>query len=117
MTTSLLVLAVALGGAAGAVLRWALARWVGDEVGLVVANVLGSAALTALLVRGAAWPPGALVLLATGTCGALTSWSTLAAQVWWAVVQGRWGAALGVVSASVGGGAAAVLLTWAGLGS
>lgn len=116
MTTTLLVLAVGVGGAVGAVMRWVLARWAGERTGLVVANVLGSAALTALVLRGASWPPGAVLLLATGVCGALTSWSTLSAQVWWAVAQGRWGAALGVLSASFGGGLAAVLLTWAALG-
>ncbi|HSP60809.1 MAG TPA: CrcB family protein [Ornithinimicrobium sp.] len=116
MTPWLAALAVTLGGALGAVLRWALARAVGEGMGLAVANVLGSAALTALALRGGAWPPEAVLLLGTGVCGALTSWSTLAAQVWWAAVQRRWGDALGVLATSLGGALAAVLLTWWVLG-
>lgn len=116
MTPWLAALAVAVGGAGGAVLRWALARWLGEGAGLALANVVGSAALTALVLRAAAWPPPVVLLLATGGCGALTSWSTLAAQVWWAAVQGRWSAAVRVLGGSLGGGLAAVLLTWSVLG-
>ncbi|MGC5582889.1 CrcB family protein [Ornithinimicrobium sp. W1679] len=112
MTPWVGVLAVAAGGAAGAVARWVLARWLGEGGGLVLANVLGSAALTALVLRAGSWPPALLLLLATGVCGALTSWSTLVAQVWWAAVQGRWRAVLAVLGGSLGGGLAAVLLTW-----
>lgn len=74
------VLAVAVGGSVGAVARHLLTvtRW-GSLRGVLVANTLGSAALGALV---AAEPPRlVLLLLGTGLCGALTTWSTLAVQV------------------------------------
>ena len=116
MTPWLAALAVAAGGAVGAVLRWALARWLGEGAGLALANVVGSAALTAIVLRATGWPAPVVLLLATGVCGALTSWSTLAAQVWWAAVQGRWRVAARVLVGSLGGGLAGVLLTWWALG-
>lgn len=76
---ALSLVAVALGGAAGAVVRHALAvaPW-GPSAGVLAANVLGSAALGAVLAL--VGDPLLLLLLGTGLCGALTTWSTLAVQ-------------------------------------
>lgn len=73
------VVAVATGGAVGAVVRHLLASapW-GPLRGILVANVAGSAALGALVA--VVDSPVLLLLLGTGLCGALTTWSTLAVQ-------------------------------------
>lgn len=74
------VLAVALGGAVGAVGRHLLATapW-GPLRGVLLANTTGAAALGALVARTD--DPVLLLLVGTGLCGALTTWSTLAVQV------------------------------------
>lgn len=73
------VVAVAVGGAAGAVVRHLLATapW-GPLRGILTANVVGCAGLGALVALVGS--PGLLLLLGTGLCGALTTWSTLAVQ-------------------------------------
>lgn len=68
---------VAVGGAAGAALRFALAS-IGDRAfpwGTVAANLVGSFVLG--LVLGA---PGARALVGLGFCGALTTYSAFAVQ-------------------------------------
>ncbi|MFK5635165.1 MULTISPECIES: CrcB family protein [unclassified Ornithinimicrobium] len=73
------VLAVAVGGSTGAVVRHLLSvsGW-GSLRGVLVANTVGSAALGVLVALEPA--PVVLLLLGTGLCGALTTWSTLAVQ-------------------------------------
>ena len=74
-------LMVVLGAAVGAPLRYALThsldrRW---PAGTLLANLVGSALVgyfAALSLSGHVW-----ALLATGLCGALTSFSTFAVQV------------------------------------
>lgn len=77
-------LLVALGGGAGAAVRYLAGHRLdrhpdgGWPWGTLLVNVLGSAALGALAVRALS---GDLVaLLATGFCGGLTTWSALAVQ-------------------------------------
>lgn len=74
------VAAVALGGAVGAVVRHLLASapW-GPLRGILVANTVGAAALGGVVAL--VDDPVLLLLLGTGLCGALTTWSTLAVQV------------------------------------
>ena len=104
------VAAVALGGAVGAVLRHLLATapW-GPLRGVLAANTAGAAALGALLAR--VDDPALLLLLGTGLCGALTTWSTLAVQT---VDLGRGalarGAAYLAVTLALGLGAALLTL-------
>lgn len=81
--------AVALGGAAGASLRfvvetWTVARWGHSwPWGTLAVNVLGSlllgAALGGVLVNE--MPRWASLLIATGFCGALTTFSSFTLQV------------------------------------
>lgn len=73
------VLAVAAGGAVGAVVRHllTLAPW-GARHGVLIANTVGSSGLGALVA--VVDSPVVLLLLGTGLCGALTTWSTLAVQ-------------------------------------
>lgn len=74
-----LALVVALGGAAGAVVRHLLASGpLGGLRGVLLANTTGAAllgVLTALVKE-----PWLMLLMGTGVCGALTTWSTLVVQ-------------------------------------
>lgn len=73
------VLAVFLGGALGAALRYALSGVSGRVPwGILIANVAGSAGLGACLALGGAIP----LLLGAGFFGGLSTWSTLAWDVW-----------------------------------
>lgn len=74
---------VAAGGALGAVLRHlsATAGWRGLR-GVLAVNVLGSLGLGIVLGLGDRVPETLALLLGTGLCGALTTWSTLAVQTW-----------------------------------
>ncbi len=79
------VLAVALGGAVGAALRYSLAHALGHghrptrllPVGTLIANTVGCFVLgwAATAMSGTA-----LLLVGTGFCGGLTTWSTLATE-------------------------------------
>lgn len=82
------LVAVALGGGVGSLLRWAVELGLPASPGpmpwaTLVVNVLGSAALGAavvLLDRGTLWP-GWRAFLTTGLLGGFTTFSTYAVQV------------------------------------
>ncbi|MFX0538394.1 fluoride efflux transporter FluC [Ornithinimicrobium sp. Y1847] len=106
------LLLVALGGAAGAVLRYVVTLPpAGPFRGVFAANVVGAWALGLLVGLADRLPEGVSLLLGTGICGALTTWSTLAVQTW---ELGRVG--LGRAAAYLGGtvvlGVATGLLGW-----
>jgi fluoride exporter len=72
---------VVLGGAVGAVVRYAVSRWLdrgGVPWGTFAVNALGSFVLGVVL--GAA-DPATAALVGTGFCGALTTYSTFALQL------------------------------------
>lgn len=86
-------LLVALGAAVGAPLRY-LANHVARErlgttpaAGTLAVNVLGSLVLGSL--AGAAVTGAPLALVGTGFCGALTTFSTLALELWDALEDDR----------------------------
>lgn len=70
-------LLVGIGGAVGAGTRWAVARRLGDRAGVLAVNAVGS--LLVGLLAGAG--PSLRLLLVTGFCGGLTTFSSYAAQV------------------------------------
>lgn len=74
------VLAVGAGGFLGGVTRWALAQWPGGLRGTFTANLLAVVVLGAVIGLGGG---GGLPVLALGTgfAGALSTWSTLAAEI------------------------------------
>lgn len=77
------ILAVALGGAFGALLRHLLIGLAGAApTGVLVANVLACGGLGAVTGAASVLPEALVLLLGTGMCGALSTWSTLAVQVW-----------------------------------
>lgn len=69
-------LLVALGGALGAVARWAVGQRLPGRRGTLAVNVAGSFALGVLLAQGAS--SSAYALLGLGFCGAFTTFSAFA---------------------------------------
>ena len=85
-------LLVAVGAAVGAPVRYAVTQALRDRgatshAGTLVVNVVGSFVLGVLV--GADVTGNALALLGVGFCGALTTMSTLALEVWDATVEDR----------------------------
>lgn len=112
MTAAILV---ALGAAVGAPLRYAVTqvlreRGATSHAGTLVVNVVGSFVLG--LLAGAGSGGSAMALVGVGFCGALTTMSTLALEVWDSVIERRSGHAVAslVLHLALGLGAA-----WLGL--
>ena len=108
--------ALAAGGAAGALARYGLAGALPDDhfpLGTFVVNVSGCLVLGLLIVlvdgRLAA-SRLARPLLATGFVGAYTTFSTLAVEAVLLAHSGDWLTGLGYVAASMSAGLAAVVL-------
>jgi CrcB protein len=104
--------AVALGGAVGALLRYVLARWSATARfpwGTLAANVAGSMLLGVVAVSVDGW---VRVLLATGLAGALTTYSSFALETVLLDRTDRRGAALLNVVVTLVAGAAAFALGW-----
>ena len=91
---------IAVGGAIGAMARYALAQWrtPGFPYAILVANVTGSFVLGLLLGEVSR---SAFLLLGVGFCGALTTFSTFALDTMVLAREGRGRAAVLNVVASV----------------
>lgn len=113
--TPLLVLAVAVGGALGAVLRHlasvSLAGRGRIPWGVLVVNVAGS--FIAGLALGLPLDPTAKLIVLTGFCGGLTTFSTLSVDTLQLILDGKRRAAAANVLLTLALGTPAVL---AGLG-
>jgi CrcB protein len=107
-----IVAAVIVAGAAGAVLRFAVSyvfaapRYRNLPLAVLIVNVVGSAVGGAVL--GLATGEVRLVLL-SGLCGGLTTFSTFSTESIQLMLAGRWKVALGSIAANLvlGIGAAA----------
>lgn len=116
------LLAVAIGATLGAWLRWALglvlnAMFAPIPPGTLAANLIGGYIIGAALgafshVPGIA--PEWRLLIVTGFCGGLTTFSTFSAEITSLVQQGRFGLLGGAIALHVGGSLAMTLL---GIGS
>jgi CrcB protein len=116
------IVAIAVGSALGALLRWQL----GDKLnsvfptlppGTLAANLIGAYVVGLCLAFFATCPalsPEWRLLLITGFCGGLTTFSTFSAEVTMLLQQGRISWALGAVAAHVVG---SVAMTFAGIGT
>ena len=110
-------LLVALGAAVGAPLRHLVNHWGREHLGTtppagtLAVNVVGSFVLGLLVVSGTTGAP--LALLGVGFCGALTTFSTLALEVWDAATGGRRVEATAVVGLSLLLGVGAAWAGWA----
>ena len=103
---------VLLAGAVGAVIRYLVSRSVGTVAGVLAVNVLGSAiggAVLALAEREYLSADLRLVLL-TGFCGGLTTFSTWSVETVQLAMAGKWRTAVVSVAGNLvlGVGAAAI---------
>jgi fluoride exporter len=105
-----IVIAIAVGGAVGSVLRhfvnlWA-ERWFGGGFpwGTLAVNIAGSfvlGALVGLLAFRADMPAHWRALIGVGFCGGLTTFSTFSMDAVLLVERGQWALAAAYVAASV----------------
>jgi fluoride exporter len=112
--------AVAVGGTIGCVLRWVLAMFLNRlfpslPPGTLAANYIGCyiiGAAIAFFTQYPAFAPEWRLLVTTGFCGGLTTFSTFSAEVVSLMQAGKNGAALVAIGAHVIG---SLLLTFAGI--
>jgi CrcB protein len=116
------VVAICVGASVGALLRW----WLGTQLnhlfpnvppGTLVANLVGGyvigLAIAFFALYSAAAPEWRLLII-TGFCGGLTTFSTFSAEIVTLLQQGRSGWALGAAGLHLAG---SVLMTLAGIGT
>lgn len=113
-------LAVALGAAAGALLRWQAGLWLAGRgpfpLGTLLVNCVGGL-LIGLALALLAWADQQLwrLLLVTGFLGGLTTFSAFSAESLQLLQRGQWGLAAAHAALHVGGAlAAAGLGLWLG---
>lgn len=116
------ILAISLGSACGALLRWGLGTrlnsvFPGIPPGTLTANLIGGYIVGLAVAYFAQAPdiaPEWRLLVITGFCGGLTTFSTFSAEVVTLLQQGRLTWAMGAIAIHVGG---SLLATLAGLAS
>ncbi|MEJ3620839.1 fluoride efflux transporter CrcB [Brachymonas wangyanguii] len=116
------LLAIAIGAAAGAILRWLLALWLNTlfpaiPPGTLVANLVGGYLIGIALVFFAHYAelsPEWRLLVITGFLGGLTTFSTFSSEVTHLLLQGRLLMATGAIGLHVAG---SLLMTLLGMGS
>ena len=114
------ILAITVGAALGALLRWQLGVKLNSVFptippGTLVANLFGAYIIglgIAFFATFSAISPEWRLLVITGFCGGLTTFSTFSAEITTLLQQGRISWALGAVAAHVVG---SVLMTFAGI--
>ena len=114
--TGVLAVCVAAGAAIGAPARYLTVHlvtgWGGrPSAGTLVVNVVGAFVLG--LVAGARPSPWLGALVGVGFCGAFTTFSTLALELWQDLRERRWAAVAANLAATLGLGLGAVSLGWA----
>lgn len=116
------VVAISIGAALGALLRWALgnrlnALFPAVPPGTLAANLIGGYVIgvaIAFFARYGAVAPEWRLLWITGFCGGLTTFSTFSAELVTLLQQGRAGWALAATALHVVG---SVAMTFAGVGT
>lgn len=116
------IVAIALGAAFGALLRWQLGARLNSifptiPPGTLAANLIGAYVIglgIAFFATFSAISPEWRLLVITGFCGGLTTFSTFSAEITSLLQQGRVSWALGAVAAHVVG---SVAMTFAGIGT
>ncbi|HEY6897807.1 MAG TPA: fluoride efflux transporter CrcB [Rhodocyclaceae bacterium] len=116
------VVAISLGSAVGALLRWVLGNQFNSifptvPLGTLSANLIGGYIIGLAIAYFAQAPdiaPEWRLLIITGFCGGLTTFSTFSAEVVTLLQGGRLGWALGTIAIHVSG---SLLMTLAGLAS
>lgn len=125
MNVAASLLAVAAGGALGATLRWGISLGVARllsragagwfPLGTLLVNVAGCFLLAWLLAAGprSGLGPATRLFLGTGVLGALTTFSTFGLDAHGLFTQGRHGAGLLYLGATLLFAGVAVLMGWA----
>ncbi len=116
------IFAIALGAALGALLRWQLGSKLNSlfptiPPGTLAANLIGAYVIglgIAFFATYSAISPEWRLLVITGFCGGLTTFSTFSAEVTTLLQEGRIAWAFGAVALHVAG---SVAMTFAGIGS
>jgi CrcB protein len=116
------VVAFCAGASIGAVLRWGLSSQLNSwfpaiPPGTLAANLVGCYIVGAAIAFFASLPaisPEWRLLIITGFCGGLTTFSAFSAELLMLMQQGRGLLALGAAAAHVGG---SLLMTLAGIGT
>lgn len=114
------ILAISVGAVVGALLRWQLGTRLNAifptiPLGTLVANLIGAYVIGLAIVFFASFSalaPEWRLLVITGFCGGLTTFSTFSAELMTLLQQGRISWALGIVATHVVG---SVLMTFAGI--
>ena len=112
------VVAISIGAALGALLRWVLgtqlnALFPSLPPGTLVANLVGGyliGAAMALFAGHPALPPEWRLFVVTGFLGGLTTFSAFSAEVVQQLMEGRMGWALATIAVHVAGSVAMTLL-------
>lgn len=116
------IVAISVGAALGALLRW----WLGNQLnsylpsippGTLAANLMGGyiiGAAIAFFASYSALAPEWRLLVITGFCGGLTTFSTFSAETVTLLTQGRWLWACGEIAVHLLG---SLLMTFAGIGT
>jgi fluoride exporter len=108
---------VAVGAAVGAPLRYLTNHWLRERLGgtavagTLAVNVAGSLVIGLIVGAGATGAP--LALVGIGFCGALTTFSTLALEIWDALSDDRYPHAVANVALSLTLGLGAAWAGWA----
>jgi CrcB protein len=116
------ILAISLGAAAGALLRWVLGNKLNSfypaiPPGTLAANLIGAYVVGVAIAYFATTPdiaPEWRLVIITGFCGGLTTFSTFSAEVVALLQEGRAGLAGATIAVHVIG---SVAMTLAGIGS
>ena len=116
------IIAIALGAAVGALLRWFLGLKLNSlyptlPLGTLAANLIGGYIIGIAIAYFAQMPtlaPEWRLLIVTGFCGGLTTFSTFSAEVVTLLQQGRLTWAIGAIVIHVSG---SLLMTILGLGT
>lgn len=114
------ILAISVGAVVGSLLRWQLGTRLNAifptiPLGTLVANLIGAYVIglaIAFFASFSALAPEWRLLVITGFCGGLTTFSTFSAELMTLLQQGRISWALGIVATHVVG---SVLMTFAGI--
>jgi fluoride exporter len=116
------ILAICVGASLGALLRWGLSAQLNSlfptlPPGTLVANLIGAYIVgiaIAFFATAPAISPEWRLLIITGFCGGLTTFSAFSAELVALLQQGQTGWALGAAAMHVAG---SVLMTFAGIGT
>jgi CrcB protein len=116
------LMAVAVGGMLGCLMRWGLALFLNRYFPLVppgtlAANLIGCYVIgvaMAIFTANPALPVEWRLFITTGFCGGLTTFSTFSAEVVLLMQGGRLGWALGAIAVHLAG---SLLMTFAGIGT